>query len=151
MRPQIVKQETYLSLLETGIDIQRCEIDFRVLSVTCDDLSRYRKALRVKIRALIKQGDNASLHNCVDTLYALALFAKHLYGFHSCNSEVEHWQEETAKVLQTSFDITKYSLYNGQNWINYDKESYSSSDGIQDGKPFLTLKDKAHFDRLFLN
>jgi hypothetical protein len=149
VKSEIVKPEAYLFLSEVGIDIDACEIDFGIVSVKCEDLSRYRKALRVKIRALMKQNDLMALKRYADALYALALFAKHLYGFHSCSSDVELWQEEKAKTLQKSFDLDKHTLYDGEHWIHYDDVVRISCEGLQDGKPFLTLKDKAHFDRLF--
>lgn len=149
MKSEIPKPETYLFLSESGIDIDACQIDFGSVSVKCEDLSRYRKAFRVKIRSLLKQDDITALKRYADALYCLALFAKYLYGFHSCNTDVEVWQEEEAIGLQKSFDIKNYALYDGHHWISYEDVSKLTTTGIQDHKPFLTLKDKAHFDKQF--
>ncbi len=149
MKSEISDAKAYLVLSEEGIDIDTCEIDFSRLSVACQDLSRYRKALRVKIRAILKHNDLQALQRYADALFSLALFAKYLYGFHSCSSDVELWQQQDAKSLQKSFDITNCTLYDGTNWLSYEHSAELSSRGIQDHKPFLTLKDKAHFDRLF--
>ena len=162
MKTEPVKAETYLFLKEKGIDIDACEIDFKILSVSCEDLCLYRKALRVKIRALIKLDDIVELKGYVNALYGLAYFAKYLYGFHSCASGVQKWQEELALYLQAGFDESRVEAYDGKTWITYTEVDYAkqykdlfhnasldTSIYTQDTKPFLNLKDKAHFDKCF--
>ena len=157
--------EDYLVLKEQGIDIEACRINFKELSVVCEDLSLYRKALRVKIRALIKLGDKNTLRSCVNALYGLAQFAQYLYGFHSCNSSVDRFQIELALSLQASFDENSVVPYDGKDWLSYktvDEYSATFKDKykifldetsrnpilfVQDAKPFLNLKDKAHFEK----
>ena len=149
MKAQVLKAEEYLFLKQEGIDIDACKIDFKKLSVSCIDLSLYRKAFRVKIRALIKLGEREALKEYINALYALAYFAKYLYGFHSCSSSVQDWQEERAVSLQASFDENKIKIYTGKTWLTYTSTEYNPLDtslGIHDEKPFLNLKDKAHFD-----
>ncbi|MDH5464761.1 MAG: hypothetical protein OEW60_03970, partial [Thiovulaceae bacterium] len=158
------KTEEYLLLKGKGIDIDACKINFKELSVRCEDLSLFRKALRVKIRALIKLDDRNQLRSYANALYRLAQFSRYLYGFHSCNSEVSFWQEELAVYLQTRFDESKVVFYEGNTWLVYKNvDSYCSfykavyrvhlsktdtvSPCIQDAKPFLNLKDKSHFDK----
>lgn len=170
MREEPVKPEKYLYLQENGIDIDACKIDYKMISVRCEDLSLYRKAFRVKIRALIKQGDSASLKRYVDQFYTLAQFVQYLYGFHSCASPVEAWQEELASYLQTQFEENNVQVYRDGSWISYGSvEDYSksfkkqyeelpfgqkleTSACVQDAKPFINLKDKAHFakDKAFM-
>lgn len=160
MKTEVLKAEVYLFLKEKGMDIDACEINYKILSVSCEDLSLYRKALRVKIRALIKLDDMQVLKGYVNALYSLACFAKYLYGFHSCTSNVEIWQEKLALSLQADFDVDKIEVYDGTTWIaytdiDYEKEYMQSpynsnldtSVYTQDLKPFLNLKDKAHFER----
>jgi len=160
-----LRPEDYLVLKDVGIDIEACKINFKELSVVCEDLSLYRKALRVKIRALIKLDDKNELRPYVNALYGLAQFARYLYGFHSCNSRVEICQEKLATCLQESFDESRVLPYDGKAWLSYKNiDEYSSSfkcqykeflgDSnkevglfVQDAKPFLNLKDKAHFQK----
>ena len=162
-----MRPEDYLVLKEKGIDIEACRINFKELSVVCEDLSLYRKALRVKIRALIKLGDKNALKPYVDVLYGLAQFARYLYGFHSCNSSVDRFQIELALSLQSSFDGNSVLPYDGKGWLSYkniDEYCASFKDRcekflgetsgrpilcVQDEKPFLNLKDKAHFEKCF--
>ena len=69
MRPKAVKPEKYLYLQENGIDIDVCVIDYKVISIRCQDLSLYRKAFRVKIRTLIKQNDMPALKRYINAFY----------------------------------------------------------------------------------
>ncbi|HIC43516.1 MAG TPA: hypothetical protein EYO73_04240 [Sulfurimonas sp.] len=161
--PKTLPSEYYLSLKEKGIDINTCELDFKKMSVSCEDLILYRKALRVKIRSLIKLDDVNELKHYVNALYSLACFSKYLYGFHSCCSKVNGWQEELSHKLQIDFDEDKLKVYTPGLWISYKETSYRKDIGlkynieldldtcIQDKKPFLNLKDKAHFDKCFKN
>jgi hypothetical protein len=159
----MLRPEEYVVLKDRGIDVDACKLNFREVSVACEDLSLYRKALRVKIRALIKSDDKDELRSYVDLLYSLAQFARYLYGFHSCNSRIEIWQEKLARSLQGSFDESRLRPYDGQSWLSYQdvdaysaffkcqyKERFGDLDTglcIQDEKPFLNPKDKAHFDK----
>jgi len=166
LKTPLLKPEEYLVFKDKGIDIAACEIDFKILCVRCEDLSLYRKAFRVKIRALLKVGDINKLKDYVNALYSLASFAKYLYGFHSCASNVEPWQEELALYLQVNFDKSRVEAYNGNTWITYTGMGYvqaltkkykdlthsaklDTSVCVQDTKPFLNLKDKAHFEKCF--
>jgi len=145
---KILKTEEYLCLKDKGIDIKACLIDFALISVSCEDLSLYRKALRVKIRALMKLDDVHKLKCYMNALYTLALFAKYLYGFHSCTStQLYKDQEEGALRLQGDFDASKVENYDGKSWITYETSVLDT----QDQKPFLSLKDKAHFEKYFTN
>ncbi|MDF1881281.1 hypothetical protein JHD50_08200 [Sulfurimonas sp. MAG313] len=162
MNHKILKTQEYLMLQEKGIDINACEIDFKLLSVSCEDLSLYRKALRVKIRALLKEENIINLQGYIRLLYTLGHFSSYLYGFHSCSSLLESWQEELALFLQTKFDVNRVSEYDASAWIRYKSiedykkyftksyEEFSKTSQpsafIQDAKPFLNLKDKVHFD-----
>jgi len=164
---KLIKQEEYLSFKDKGIDVNACEIDYKTISVCCDDLSLYRKAFRVKIRSLIKQNDRVVLKEYVQAFYSLAQFVRYIYGFHSCNEQVQPWQERVALKLQKGFDINKTQLYTQEFWLVYKsvdvyiecfKNQYKeinldvdtqSLDCIQDSKPFLNLKDRAHFDKCF--
>jgi len=157
--------EAYLYLKEDGIDIDTCEVDYQKISVRCEDISRYRKAFRVKIRALIKLDDMIALKRYVNQFYSLAQFVQYLYGFHSCSSSVETWQEELARHLQTKFEQSATQTYRLESWLNYKsiedytklfKNEYKALDEnlehlrcIQDAKPFLNLKDKAHFEKCY--
>lgn len=167
MIPEPVKPEQHLYLQEHGIDINTCEIDYKVISVGCEDLSLYRKAFRVKIRSLIKKGDMTELKRYVNQFYTLAQFVRYLYGFHSCASPVQTWQEELALDLQTRFKESRVQVYTPGSWINYKSvkdytksfkkqytdlpldENLETPHCIQDAKPFLNPKDKAHFDKCF--
>ena len=165
MRPQHAQPEEYLYLKENGIDIDTCEIDYKIISVRCEDLSLYRKAFRVKIRALLKEDDIVALRRYVNQFYTLAQFVQYLYGFHSCAATVEPWQEELAHSLQTKFSESYTQVYTSDSWISYKgveeykellKKKYIDSTlgekvevatCIQDEKPFLNLKDRAHFKK----
>jgi len=167
VRVQPVKPEKYLYLQDNGIDIDACKIDYKMISVRCEDLSLYRKAFRVKIRSLIKKGDAVVLKQYVNQFYTLAQFVQYLYGFHSCASTVEGWQEELACHLQRQFVVGDVMAYKPGSWLSYAcaddykdtfKKQYMmlSSDAnietldcVQDEKPFLNLKDRSHFDRCF--
>jgi hypothetical protein len=156
----------FLHLKEHGFSIDDCFINFSSISVRCSDLSRYRKAFRVKIRALIKTADVNALAVCIDGFYRFAQFVQDLYGFHSCSSSVEMWQEQAAQSLQKHCD-KDYAGYARGSWINYGETDeykqrfqaeYKQFSGlantrklnfIQDGKAFLTLKDRAHFERWY--
>ena len=169
MKEEPLKPESYLYLKENGIDIDACDIDYKKISVRCEDLSLYRKAFRVKIRALIKQDDIVALRRYVNQFYALAQFVQYLYGFHSCASTVEPWQEELAFRLQTKFSESNAQVYTSNSWIRYKsveeytellKNKYKNSNlgdkveiskFIQDEKPFLNLKDRAHFEKCDIN
>ena len=167
MRPQPVEPEKYLYLQENGIDIDGCKIDYKMISVRCEDLSLYRKAFRVKIRSLIKQDDMIALKGCVDQFYTFAQFVQYLYGFHSCVSAVEGWQEKLAYHRQRQFVVGDVMVYRPGSWLSYAcaddykdtfKKQYmmlspdiniETLDCVQDEKPFLNLKDRSHFDRCF--
>ena len=78
------------------------------------------------------------------------------------------WQEELASYLQTKFVESDASVYNKEFWLTYEstnsycdtfKKQYSilvslenevALECIQDGKPFLNLKDKAHFEKCLI-
>jgi len=165
MKPGPAQPEMYLYLQEDGIDIDACKVDYKVLSVRCEDLSLYKKAFRVKIRALIKQNSMTELKAYVNEFYTLAHFVRYLYGFNSCASEVEPWQETLAYDLQTKFVESKAPAYTSGSWIEYKRvseykelftqayknlsllEAVQDLDCVQDEKPFLNPKDKAHFDK----
>jgi len=167
MRPKAVIPKVYLFLQENGIDIDACVIDYKLISVRCQDLSLYRKAFRVKIRTMIKNNDTHALKPYIDAFYTFTQFAQYLYGFHSCGSEVEEWQEQLAYYLQTRFDessaleCTKDSLIKYASVNEYEKsfkELYQkfapdvdseSLPFVQDAKPFLNQKDQSHFDKFF--
>lgn len=156
----------FLHLKEQGFSIDECRIDFASISVRCSDLARYRKAFRVRIRTLIKTADAAALTVCIDRFYRFAQFVQNIYGFHSCSDSVETWQEQVAQSLQKHCDI-EYSEYEKESWLTYEKTEvykqrfqaqYKKLSGladtrtlpfIQDGKPFLTLKDRAHFEHWY--
>jgi len=167
MRPKAVKPEKYLYLQENGIDIDACVIDYKLISVRCQDLSLYRKAFRVKIRTLIKQNDMPALKRYIDAFYTFAQFSQYLYGFHSCAGVVEPWQEQLAYYLQTRFDESRVLVYEPGSWISYKSvkdyeesfkkkyQNFSLDESseilpfIQDAKPFLNQKDQSHFDTYF--
>ena len=167
MRPKAVKPERYLYLQENGIDIDACAIDYKLISVRCQDLSLYRKAFRVKIRTLIKHNDIPSLKRYIDAFYAFAQFVKYLYGFHSCGSVVEEWQEQLAYYLQTRFEESKTLECKSGSSIKYaNVNEYEKSfkklyqkfapdvdsgtlTFVQDAKPFLNQKDQSHFHKFF--
>jgi len=160
-----LKPKEYLFLKEKGIDINACNINFKIISVRCEDLNLYKKAFRVKIRALIKEGNLVDLKRYVNAFYTLAYFVRFLYGFHSCSNSVEAWQEELAFYLQTKFEESRVKGYDKSSWIIYKSDktyeehfkmkykelSFNTKSTmrqfIQDNKPFLNLKDKAHFTK----
>jgi len=144
----------------------RGEIDFKILSVSCSDLTLYKKAFRVQIRALMKEDNEVALKKCMNTFYKLACFVRSMYGFHSCAIPVLPWQEVLAKKLQVDFEINDAKNYNINAWIEYTEiddiahfeKKYKSLFpkgskplplGVQDNKVFLTLKDKSHFEKVF--
>lgn len=158
--------EEYLHLEAAGIIINECHVDYKMLSIRCCDLSVYRKAFRVKIRALIKEDNILMLKKYIKAYYLLAQFVHFIYGFHSCSEDVNAWQEELALYLQTKFIEDDMAEYDCNRWLEYDTvQSYcetftkqykiymnSVNDTlacVQDGKPFLSLKDKAHFEKAF--
>jgi len=167
MRPKAVKPKVYLFLQENGIDIDACVIDYKLISVRCQDLSLYRKAFRVKIRTMIKNNDTPDLKRYIDAFYSFAQFSQYLYGFHSCGSEVEEWQEQLAYFLQTRFDASsalecnKYSMISYSSVEEYEKffktlyqkfapdVDSATLTFVQDAKPFLNQKDQSHFDKFF--
>lgn len=154
------------NLKEHGFDSERCYIDLEKISITCKDLARYKKALRVKIRALMKTKERESLQECIEQFYTLAQFVRYLYGFHSCAVDVLSWQEQVALALQKEMAWELKPYVNGE-WIAYEspqiyeqrlRSYYQEVTGsevmdtlqcVQDAKPFLTLKDKAHFERWY--
>jgi hypothetical protein len=152
--------KNHLLLSERGIDIPSCHLDVQQISVRCDDLSRYRKALRVKIRALLKTKEYVLLQGYIDMLYRLALFTQYIYGYHSCNTPVSLWQEELATQLQKECN-NMLEGYTGNTWLQYDAQMSQvdifdkaqvhhieiDEAFIQDHKPFLNPKDKTHFDK----
>jgi len=160
-------KEDYLYLQAPGIDIALCRLDYSLISVRCEDLSLYKKAFRVKIRALIKEKRFQELQAYVNAFYTLAHFVRHLYGFHSCDSGVEFWQEKLAQSLKTSFIPDHILAYQSDTWIVYQKrnnyqemftqkymdvfskEKVKLDTFVQDEKPFLNPKDKSHFDKIF--
>jgi hypothetical protein len=153
--------ENHLLLSECGIDIPSCHLDVYQISIRCDDLSRYRKALRVKIRALLKTKEYDLLQGYIDMLYRLALFSQYIYGYHSCTTPVSLWQEQLAIQLQKMCDNSLLGTYAGDTWLQYDTQVLQSDifdkaqvhhiemdeAFIQDHKPFLNPKDKSHFDK----
>ena len=167
MRPKAVKPKVYLFLQENGIDIDACVIDYKLISVRCQDLSLYKKAFRVKIRTMIKNNDTPDLKRYIDAFYSFAQFSQYLYGFHSCGSVVEEWQEQLAYYLQTSFEESQTLECKSGSLLKYGSvEEYEKSfkelyqkfapdvdskilPFTQDEKPFLNQKDKSHFDKFF--
>jgi hypothetical protein len=156
--------DSFENIVEPGFNIERCCVDYKSVSVRCSDIVRYKKAFRVKIRRLIKRGDIAALSHCIDTFFCFATFVEYLYGHHSCAIDVEPWQEETALSLQQMFS-EKEVLYTKGTRLVYApvhvyerdfKRQYSTIFAnmnslmfVQDTKPFLTLKDYAHFERWY--
>jgi len=156
----------FVHLKEQGFCIDECYIDFALISVRCSDLARYRKAFRVRIRALMKAANADALGVCIDRFYRFAQFVQDIYGFHSCGVSVETWQEQVAQSLQKHSD-KEYAGYEKGSWLTYEKtDAYRQRlqaryqrlfdpidiralHFIQDEKPFLTLKDRAHFDRWY--
>ncbi|MCJ7764951.1 MAG: hypothetical protein MUP09_03320 [Thiovulaceae bacterium] len=158
--------ENFDHLKEGGFSIDECHIDLATVSVRCSDITRYKKALRVKIRRLIKEADAAALAECIDAFYRFAIFVEYLYGDHSCATQVQLWQEQVALSLQKKFsdeglnyskgNRLKYaqtSVYEERFKAHYRSISTNSDTDtvafIQDRKPFLTLKDYAHFERWY--
>lgn len=156
----------FINLCEIGFDIATCKIDFLTISVKCDDLARYKKAFRVKIRELIKIEDINNLNKYINKFYNLAIFVEYLYGHHSCASKVEFWQEEVAYSLQKKFKyrtveyqkniVLKYKNLNfyAEFFKKQNKEINLTKDieklkFIQDEKPFLNLKDYTHFNAFY--
>lgn len=166
MNDKPLAPETFDHLKEPGFSIDECRIDLATISVRCSDITRYKKAFRVKIRRLIKEADRAALSDCIDTFYRFALFSEYLYGYHSCATEVNQWQEQTALSLQKKFsdeglnyakgDRLQYAergVYEAR-FKAYYRDVYPNTDTdrltfVQDTKPFLTLKDYAHFERWY--
>lgn len=158
--------ERFVHLKEPGFDIDSCHIDFASISIGCEDLTRYRKAFRVKIRALIKVADTVALTTCIDNFYRLAQFVRHLYGYHSCDTAVEKWQEQIALSRQKILSDV-FPGYKKGSWLTYEKRALYQSvfeaeylrstpaDAIeirtcvQDGRAFLNPKDQAHFERWY--
>ncbi|MBU1643382.1 hypothetical protein KKE54_08475 [bacterium] len=158
--------ENFEHLEEAGFSIDKCYIDPTMISVRCSDITRYKKAFRVKIRRLIKVADIAALADCIDAFYRFASFAEYVYGYHSCATEVPLWQEKVAHSLQKKFTDTGLNYKKG-NQLKYAQTSVyevqfkayyrgispnMDTEGIpfiQDEKPFLTLKDYAHFGRWY--
>lgn len=156
--------EAFLELKAPGFDIISCHMHLAHLSIRCEELVLYRKALRVKIRMLIKEGKSEALDACMDTLFRLAQFVRHLYGHHSCDSAVAPWQEQVARSLQKELD-TPFSDYKRGSWLEYERlekyarehrEKYFSLgrqhedqeiESIQDGHSFLNPKDRTHLER----
>ena len=165
---KVLKQEEYLCLKEKGFDLKKCSFDYSLISVKCEDLSLYKKAFRVKIRALLKTNDIKGLRTYVNAFYTLAQFARYLYGFHSCADSVASWQETLAYELQQTFVVNSSDFYKQGTWLKYkDTKSYrqlftekynalnlyekvDEKLCIQDEKPFLNEKDKAHFTKGYL-
>lgn len=101
---------------------------------------------------------------CIENFYRFATFVEYLYGDHSCATEISPWQEETARFLQKKYSEAPEHYRRGERIVyapqsTYEKhfrEQYallnpetekSALELIQDNKPFLTLKDYAHFER----
>lgn len=160
------KVEDYSILSEPGFGIEQCVLDCKAISVRCEDITRYKKAFRVKIRGLIKAGKSAALSGCIENFYRFATFVEYLYGHHSCAAEVSPWQEETARFLQKKYSETPGHYRKGERIVYASKGAYekqlreqyalltSETDEnalelVQDNKPFLTLKDYAHFERWY--
>lgn len=158
------ESNNFINLSEVGFDIALCEVDFRTISVRCSDLVRYRKAFRVKIRELMKLDDRNNLSKYIEKFYILASLFQYMYGYHSGASQVEFWQEEVALSLQKTFHPKDFRYKNGARlqyenskfYEDYLKKQYSQINPtsnvqllkcIQDGKPFLNLKDYAHFEK----
>lgn len=156
--------EDYSTLVEPGFDIEQCFLDFKTISIRCEDITRYKKAFRVRIRGLIKAGNSAALSACIENFYRFAMFAEYLYGHHSCAIEVAPWQEETARFLQKKYSEVPEHYRRGKRiayalqgaYEKHFREQYALLSGekenstlalVQDNKPFLTLKDYAHFER----
>lgn len=168
MKAEPLKPEHYLYLKEKGIDIDACVIDYQKISVRCGDLSNYRKAFRVKIRALLKRNNQELLKQYIHHFYVLAQFVRYLYGYHSCSVEVQPWQEELASYLQMKFSQDDVKVYDKESWMTYESRDYycdafkkqyatltphmdvKNLECLQDGKPFLNPKDRAHFDKCSL-
>ncbi len=156
--------EDYQALAEQGFDIEQCFFDCKTISIRCEDITRYKKAFRVKIRGLIKEGNSAALSACINNFYRFAMFVEYLYGHHSCAVGVSPWQEKTARFLQKQYSDILGHYSRGERIDYAPQSSYekhfrahfallgvekdkSSFEFIQDNKPFLTLKDYAHFER----
>lgn len=76
----------------------------------------------------IKLDGIASLKRCVNQFYKLAQFVMSLYGFHSCASPVQKWQEQLALYLQTKFKESDTEVYAPDSWISYKSaEDYTKS------------------------
>jgi len=161
------KQEEYLCLKKDGIDIDKCMVDYKVLSIRCKDLNLYRKAFRVKIRTVIKEADWQSLRTYANEFYTLAVFVRYVYGFHSCSSCVQSWQETLAYARQKKFVLEDITFDKRDRWLEYKAvqeyekvfrteyltldmgKQVDTSSFTQDSKPFLNEKDRAHFNKCF--
>ncbi len=155
----------FLHLKEPGIDIDSCHLELTEISINCSNITRYRKAFRVKIRTLIKESDSDSLKECFDKFYSLAEFTHALYGHHSCDEEVGYWQKKVALSLQKEYKQVSSSHVLGKRveykdvdlYEEYFKRRYKilyplakePITFIQDKRPFLTLKDYAHLERWY--
>jgi len=157
--------KNFENLKEKGFDIESCFLDLQQISIECYDLARYKKAFRVKIRTLIKKDEILKLQLCIKQLYAFAQFVKYIYGYHSCAVPVSKWQATLAKKLQKK-TLPVFEVYCKDSWISYETTARYEShfklqhkkligldaplEYVQDQKPFLTLKDKAHFEKFYL-
>ena len=141
-----------------GFDIENCEIDYALLDIETESFLIYKKALRVKIRALMKTEDVAALNKCYQTFFTLAHYAKHLFGHHSCKTPLAPWQMELAYTLQDSFNPSSHFYKKGEILLyeakeKYEKQvltNYHDSEAkafLQNYYPFLNPKDYAHFDK----
>ncbi len=166
MNNQNWESKNFIHLKEEDFNIETCEIDFLSISVRYSDLSRYRKAFRVKIRTLIKTADAYNLVKCIEKFYDFAGFVRYLYGYHSCANDVEPWQEQVALFLQKEFVVKnlKYKIGTHLKYEHVDfyeehfKTQYKlinpkcdvqTQKFIQDGKSFLNLKDYTHFKKWY--
>lgn len=141
-----------------GFDIDACTIDYTRLDIETESFLIYKKALRVKIRALMKTEDVPALNRCYQTFFTLAHYAKHLFGHHSCKTPLAPWQMELAYALKDSFDPSQFHYIKGKPLTYLPKEQYEKEilsgyhdraprDFLQNYYPFLNPKDYAHFDR----
>lgn len=107
----------------------------------------------------MKTAETEALNQCMERFYAFAQFVRYLYGFHSCAVPVAPWQVAVAKKLQVSMTLS-FTPYRRGEWVTYEPcvaheerlrafadPSAANEAFIQDEKPFLTLKDKAHFEK----
>ncbi len=158
------KVEDFSTLAEPGFDIEQCFLDCTRISIRCEDIRRYKKAFRVRIRGLIKTNNRVALSACIDNFYRFATFIEYLYGHHSCATGVSSWQEETARFMQKKYRDIPMHFSRGEQIVYAPRSAYekhfreqyallsaekenSAFECMQDNKPFLTLKDYAHFER----